>query len=113
MEYVYFNFILKLGYLDNKFLAMVDEKFCFRQGQFLIATFLLFFLASKSRKNVILLTNTTLTVLRHCGRYLQMSRLLRSITTDVLICLKQLFEYYLYAVCKFFTVDLPVSKDRN
>lgn len=55
----------------------------------------------------ILLTNTTLTVLRQCGRYLQMSHLLRSITSDVIVCLRQLFEYYLYAVCIFYFGDLP------
>lgn len=64
---------------------------------------------SKPKKNTILLTNTTLTVLRHCGKYLQMSRLLRSITSDVLFCLKQLFEYYLYVVSTFFAIDMTVS----
>lgn len=53
-----------------------------------------------------LLTNTTLTVLRHCGKYLQMSRLLRTVAMDVIICLSQLFQYYLYAVHAFFTADL-------
>ncbi|KAK3932845.1 Syndetin [Frankliniella fusca] len=53
-----------------------------------------------------LLTNTTLTVLRHCGKYLQMSRLLRTVAMDVIICLTQLFQYYLYAVNTFFTSDL-------
>lgn len=60
-----------------------------------------------------LLTNTTLTVLRHCGKYLQMSRLLRSNTTDVIACLSQLFEYYLYAVYSFFAADLPVISTLN
>ncbi|RZF38465.1 hypothetical protein LSTR_LSTR011955 [Laodelphax striatellus] len=54
-----------------------------------------------------LLTNTTLTVLRHCGKYLQMSRLLRFIAADVFVCLIQLFEYYLYSVHYFFASDLP------
>lgn len=57
-----------------------------------------------------LLTNTTLTVLRHCGKYLQMSRLLRTIAMDVIICLSQLFQYYLYAVNAFFTADLTVDQ---
>ena len=52
-----------------------------------------------------LLTNTTLTVLRHCGKYLQMSRLLRTVAMDVIICFSQLFQYYLYAVHAFFTAD--------
>ncbi|XP_075223193.1 vacuolar protein sorting 50 isoform X2 [Lycorma delicatula] len=54
-----------------------------------------------------LLTNTALTVLRHCGKYLQMSRLLRFIAADVIFCLCQLFEYYLFSVHSFFTADLP------
>ncbi|XP_046674194.1 syndetin [Homalodisca vitripennis] len=54
-----------------------------------------------------LLTNTTLTVLRHCGKYLQMSRLLRANSTEVVVCLSQLFDYYLYAVYSFFASDLP------
>ena len=53
-----------------------------------------------------LLTNTTLTVLRHCGKYLQMSKLLRTVAMDVIISLSQLFQYYLYAVHTFFTADL-------
>ncbi|XP_069681255.1 syndetin isoform X2 [Periplaneta americana] len=56
-----------------------------------------------------ILTNTTLTVLRQCGKYLQMSRLLRPIACEVIICMTQLFDYYLYAVHTFFTADLPVS----
>ncbi|XP_054267533.1 syndetin-like [Macrosteles quadrilineatus] len=54
-----------------------------------------------------LLTNTTLTVLRHCGKYLHMSKLLRSNSNDVVICLSQLFDYYLYAIFSFFASDLP------
>ncbi|KAJ9592435.1 hypothetical protein L9F63_015851 [Diploptera punctata] len=56
-----------------------------------------------------ILTNTTLTVLRHCGKYLQMSRLLRPIACEVIMCMSQLFEYYLYAVHAFFTSDLVVA----
>lgn len=53
-----------------------------------------------------LLTNTTLTVLRHCGKYLQMSRLLRTVAMDVIISLSQLFQYYLFTVHALFTADL-------
>lgn len=56
-----------------------------------------------------ILTNTTLTVLRHVGKYLQMCRLLRPIAFDIICCMNQLFEYYLYAVHSFFAADL-VSK---
>lgn len=53
-----------------------------------------------------ILTNTTLTVLRQCGKYVQMSRLLRPIAFEVIVCMSQLFDYYLFAVHKFFTADL-------
>nr|XP_018909417.1 PREDICTED: syndetin [Bemisia tabaci] len=60
-----------------------------------------------------LITNTTLTVLRLCGRYLQMSRLLQSVAPDAIHCLGQLFEYYLYAVFSFFTADPPTGSVEN
>jgi hypothetical protein len=53
-----------------------------------------------------ILTNTTLTVLRQCGKYVQMSHLLRPIAYEVIVCMSQLFDYYLFAVHTFFTADL-------
>lgn len=53
-----------------------------------------------------ILTNTTLTVLRQIGRYIQMSRLLQPIACDVITCMLQLFEFYLFAVHQFFASDL-------
>jgi hypothetical protein len=58
-----------------------------------------------------ILSNTTLTVLRQCGKYLQMSHLLRPIASDVIVCMCQLFDYYLYAVDAFFSTR-PVSSCR-
>lgn len=49
-----------------------------------------------------LLANTTLSVLRLFGRYVHFMRLLRTIAFDVLICLNQLFDFYLLAVYRFF-----------
>ncbi|XP_014254071.1 syndetin [Cimex lectularius] len=69
---------------------------------------------SKTKKSICepnykgpLLTNTTLTVLRSCGKYLQMSRLLKSISSEVIVAMAQLFEYYLYTINSFFSSDLP------
>lgn len=56
-----------------------------------------------------MVTNTTLSVLRVCGRYLQMSRLLRSIAITVIQNMIQFFELCFYAIHAFFTSDL-VSK---
>lgn len=53
-----------------------------------------------------LLTNTTLTVMRHCGKYLKICNILKSISEDVVTCLCQLFEYYLYSVHLLFTSDM-------
>lgn len=57
-----------------------------------------------------LLTNTTLTVMRHCGKYLKICNILKSISEDVVTCLCQLFEYYLYSIHLLFTSDILVSK---
>lgn len=56
-----------------------------------------------------LLTNTTLTVMRHCGKYLKICNILKSISEDVVTCLCQLFEYYLYSVHLLFTSDTLVG----
>nr|XP_053656114.1 syndetin-like [Cherax quadricarinatus] len=49
-----------------------------------------------------IVTNTTLTILRLIGKYIQMMRLLQPIAFDVMVCLSHLFDYYLYSVFTFF-----------
>ncbi|KAG5449992.1 Syndetin, partial [Clonorchis sinensis] len=44
-----------------------------------------------------LLSSTTLEVLRLIGRYLQMMRLLQPIAAEVMHCICQVFDYYLYS----------------
>ncbi|CAG9770249.1 unnamed protein product [Ceutorhynchus assimilis] len=56
-----------------------------------------------------ILTNTTLSVLRQVGKYLQMSRLLKPISYQIISCMNQLFDFYLYCVHLFFAADLTVS----
>lgn len=58
-----------------------------------------------------ILTNTTLSVLRQMGKYLQMSRLLRPISYKIIMCMNELFYYYLYAVHTFFASDLTISSN--
>lgn len=58
-----------------------------------------------------ILTNTTLTVLRQMGNYLQMSRLLQPIAFDIIMCMAQLYDFYLYYVHSFFTIDLTISSN--
>ncbi|XP_060534233.1 syndetin [Cylas formicarius] len=55
------------------------------------------------------LTNTSLTVLRQMGKYLQMSRLLKPIACEIICSMNQLFDYYLYSVNLFFASDLAVA----
>ncbi|KAL1465557.1 hypothetical protein WDU94_005114 [Cyamophila willieti] len=56
------------------------------------------------------LTNTSLSILRLCGKYLQMSKYLKLIASTVIYSLFQLFEYYLYVVYQFFSRDQTSGK---
>ncbi|CAG5109305.1 Similar to VPS50: Syndetin (Homo sapiens) [Cotesia congregata] len=63
----------------------------------------------KTRLAVPMVTNTTLNVLRVCGRYLQMSKLLTSIAVTVIQSMIQFFELYLYCINLFFTSDFNIT----
>ncbi|GAA50293.1 coiled-coil domain-containing protein 132 [Clonorchis sinensis] len=52
-----------------------------------------------------LLSSTTLEVLRLIGRYLQMMRLLQPIAAEVMHCICQVFDYYLYSSLD--SVEIP------
>ncbi|XP_015437348.1 PREDICTED: syndetin [Dufourea novaeangliae] len=58
-----------------------------------------------------MVTNTTLSILRICGKYLQMSRLLRSIAVTVIQSMIQFYELCFYTVHLFFTADLMINSD--
>ncbi|XP_059063012.1 syndetin [Achroia grisella] len=60
-------------------------------------------------KNSVIVTNTTLSVLRNCGQYLQICRYLPQISLEVVMFMNQLFDYYFYTVHLFFTSDLEVA----
>ncbi|XP_022119420.2 syndetin [Pieris rapae] len=59
--------------------------------------------------NSVIVTNTTLSVLRNCGQYLQISRYLPQIALEVIMLMNQLFDYYFFTVHLFFTSDLEVA----
>lgn len=59
----------------------------------------------------ITVNNSTLNVLRCIGRYLQMCKLLHSISPQIVKCMMELIEFYIYVVHKFFASDLPLSTD--
>ncbi|XP_065327103.1 syndetin isoform X1 [Pelmatolapia mariae] len=62
-----------------------------------------------NKTNAPILTNTTLNVIRLVGKYMQMMNILKPIAFDVIHCVSQLFDYYLYAVYTFFgRNDMPV-----
>ncbi|KAI5646619.1 vacuolar-sorting protein 54, of GARP complex domain-containing protein [Phthorimaea operculella] len=60
-------------------------------------------------KDSVIVTNTTLSVLRNCGQYLQICRYLPQISLEVVMLMNQLFDYYFYTVHLFFTADLEVA----
>lgn len=55
------------------------------------------------------ITNTTLNVLRVFGKYMQMMNVLKPIAFDVVICMSQLFDYYLFSVASFFAPEVMVD----
>lgn len=58
---------------------------------------------------IIYVSNTSLTVLRCIGRYLQMCRLLHSIAPFIVASMTELIDFYIFAVNEMFGKDL-VSK---
>ncbi|XP_053623198.1 syndetin [Plodia interpunctella] len=60
-------------------------------------------------KDSVIVTNTTLSVLRNCGQYLQICRYLPQISLEVVVLMNQLFDYYFYTVHLFFASDLDVA----
>lgn len=60
-------------------------------------------------QTTVIVTNTTLSVLRNCGQYLQICRYLPQISLEVIMLMNQLFDYYFYTVHLFFTADLDVA----
>ncbi|GFU02066.1 hypothetical protein TNCV_837141 [Trichonephila clavipes] len=62
--------------------------------------------SGKRKKEFPILTNTALNVLRSFGKYMQMMSVLKPIAFDVLICMTQLFDYYMYSVYIFFAKEM-------
>lgn len=65
---------------------------------------------SSQPKQTCCLTNTSLSIMRLCGKYLQMSKYLKLIASTIIYSLFQLFEYYLYIVYHFFSLDQTSGK---
>jgi syndetin len=59
----------------------------------------------------VIINNSSLTVLRCLGRYLQMCRLLHSIAPEIVVSMTELIDFYVYAVHDLFAKDLPVASD--
>ncbi|XP_012938430.1 syndetin [Aplysia californica] len=68
---------------------------------------------NKSRRQGPLITNTTLNVLRVMGKYLQMISVLKPISFEVISCMSQLFDYYMYTVYSFFASETTPGNVRT
>ncbi|GAB1605109.1 syndetin-like isoform X2 [Argonauta hians] len=62
-------------------------------------------------KSVAIVTNTSLNILRVIGRYMKMMNILKPIAFDVISCMSQLFDYYMYSIYIFFSSDGPEIND--
>ncbi|XP_047136716.1 syndetin isoform X1 [Hydra vulgaris] len=60
-----------------------------------------------------IVTNTTINVLRSFGKYMQMMIVLKPIAFEVVNCMSQLFEYYLYSVFTFFATYSDGNFENN
>lgn len=67
---------------------------------------------NRSKKNIPILTNTTINLLRVIGKYMQMITVLKPIAFDVIYSISQLFDYYLYTVYSFFGSHESVRNER-
>lgn len=61
----------------------------------------------------LIVSNTSLTVLRCIGRYLQMCRLLHSISFEIVTSMTELIDFYIYAVHDLFGKDVPFASGDN
>lgn len=66
-------------------------------------------LTENINEKAIIVNNSSLTVLRCIGRYLQMCRLLHSITPKIVASMTELIDYFVYAVHELFSKDLVSS----
>lgn len=64
----------------------------------------------KKRHSGPIVTNTSLTVLRICGKYLQISYIFKELAKTVTHYMIQIFELYFYSVYCFFSTDLVSTK---
>ena len=56
----------------------------------------------EDKKLPVILTNSSLNILRIVGKYMQIMLILNQISFDVLLCIFHLFDYYLYGIYVFF-----------
>ncbi|KAL5006892.1 hypothetical protein ScPMuIL_015698 [Solemya velum] len=65
------------------------------------------------QKNVPIVTNTSLNVFRVIGKYMQMMTVLKPIAFDVMTCMAQLLDYYLYTVYIFFGAESSITEEKT
>lgn len=64
-----------------------------------------------TEKQMTITNNSSLNVLRCIGRYVQMCKLLHSISPQIITCMTELIEFYIYVVHEFFANDMPISSE--
>ncbi|GFS12991.1 coiled-coil domain containing 132 [Elysia marginata] len=95
---------LKKDYIDE----ITGETHSYKQGKRRTSS-----RGSKAGSSGPLITNTTINVLRVMGKYLQMISFLKPIAFEVISCMSQLFDYYLFTVHSFFGSDSLMSNDKT
>ena len=66
--------------------------------------------AIQNQSNIIV-SNSSLTVLRCIGRYLHFCKLFHSISPNIVLAMTELIDFYVFAVHHMFSKDLPVAGD--
>ena len=61
---------------------------------------------NRRRLELPILTNTSLMLLRLCGKYIHLMKDLQPIASDVFRAMTQLLDFYVIVVYNFFTKDL-------
>ena len=66
-----------------------------------------------SSDSCLIMTTATLNALRLFGKYMHVMNILSPISFDVLLCIFQVFDYYIYSIYKFFGKDMLMMADNS
>ena len=66
-----------------------------------------------SSDSCLIMTTATLNALRLFGKYMHVMNILSPISFDVLLCIFQVFDYYIYSIYKFFGKDMLMMAENS